>query len=1119
MSGLGRTAPPPPPHWFVDRPRLTSLLDGAWDHRLTTVIAGAGFGKSSLLASWSLAGPAAWLTVTGGDASLATLVPSLVAVLGRLVPSFAVDPALVLGGASEAESAERADAIAAHIAEALDRALSPEPDEDDAALLTIDAGVAALVLDDIHRLRPTSPGARLIEAVTLQAPASFHVVVAGRDRVPFPIERLRGRGEVVVIGPADLAFTVDEVGQLVTELVQDPAPDLAGRIVALTNGWPAAVRLAIEAIRRDPTPQRLALESRPPRVRPDASAVSAPDSQSLAIDADLFDYLAEEVFASERPELVEFVRRISIVPRFTLPMAEAIVPDGARASLDTLLSRGLFVISIAGSDGWFTVHALVRRYARARLPLEPEERRNLLARVAAWLELAGHDRESAEALAALGDADAIAQYIGRRGRELIAAGGAAELVELDAGIPPDRRLPAVDEIVGEALLVVGELDAARSRLELLIQGGERLESRVAWLLGRVHWERGELAAARDVFARAVVDGTDEHDALVLSYLASAHWALGDVAACRATAERAMAVARERGDQRSMAAALNPLAVLTIQTDPPAAIELFRRGLAAAHAAGDVFQLIRLATNLGTVLESQGRYSAAIQEQDESVRLAELLGWPAALATSLRARGFTRFRLGLVDEAMADLEAARATWERIGSSRVTWALRNLGWAHRQRGAIAPARAALDRAMQLATRQGDVQTLIFVRADLARLLADEDPDAAARLAADAVDDAERLEYAVPDARLAAGWVALLAGDRPAATAHAVAAAAGGRLASEPATLAEALELQALACDELDRGNALLDEALTVWTELGDVPGRLRAEVALGRLSTDPRDRTRGWAAASQLRTLGFRLDQAARVAGVLSVLHPGGHGEVAVHTLGGFGVIRDGRRVGLSEWRSRKARDLLKLLISRRGRPAPRETLMEALWPDEDPTKLANRLSVAIATLRAVLDPDHRHSSDRYVAGDAESVWLRPGALSVDVESFLADTAAALAEVSRAPASDAIELLESAEAAFAGDFLEEDPYAEWAAGLREQVRSMYLAALRALMHAADTADDADAATRYGLRILERDPYDEDAHLVLVTALDRGRRRGEARRRYRLYVAAMRELDVEPVPFPAG
>jgi len=69
-------------------------------------------------------------------------------------------------------------------------------------------------------------------------------------------------------------------------------------------------------------------------------------------------------------------------------------------------------------------------------------------------------------------------------------------------------------------------------------------------------------------------------------------------------------------------------------------------------------------------------------------------------------------------------------------------------------------------------------------------------------------------------------------------------------------------------------------------------------------------------------------------------------------------------------------------------------MEALWPGEDPLKLANRLSVALATVRTVLDPERRSAQGRFVQADKDAMRLDPAEVEIDVERFLADAAAGL-----------------------------------------------------------------------------------------------------------------------------
>jgi DNA-binding SARP family transcriptional activator len=94
-----------------------------------------------------------------------------------------------------------------------------------------------------------------------------------------------------------------------------------------------------------------------------------------------------------------------------------------------------------------------------------------------------------------------------------------------------------------------------------------------------------------------------------------------------------------------------------------------------------------------------------------------------------------------------------------------------------------------------------------------------------------------------------------------------------------------------------------------------------------------------------------------------------------------------------------------------------------------------------------------------------------------------------------------------------------YADWASGLREEARVAYVRVARALADRASAGADHDAAAGYLLRILQRDVYDERAHLALVRSFVGGGAHGEARRAYRAYVSRMEELGVEPAPFPAG
>jgi DNA-binding SARP family transcriptional activator len=149
-------------------------------------------------------------------------------------------------------------------------------------------------------------------------------------------------------------------------------------------------------------------------------------------------------------------------------------------------------------------------------------------------------------------------------------------------------------------------------------------------------------------------------------------------------------------------------------------------------------------------------------------------------------------------------------------------------------------------------------------------------------------------------------------------------------------------------------------------------------------------------------------------------------------------------------------------------------------------------------------------------DKDSVALNLDALDIDLERFLATTSDGLEVLRHGDVPGALALLTTAAAAYTGDFLEENPYDDWAVSVREEARAAYVSALRLL---ARHAADADTAITNLLRILETDRYDEEAHLGLVRTLADARRHGEAHRHYLTYRRAMDELEVEPSPFPGS
>jgi ATP/maltotriose-dependent transcriptional regulator MalT/DNA-binding SARP family transcriptional activator len=985
------------------------------------------------------------------------------------------------------EELRRAEALGAALALALDERLRRD---------------LVLVLDDLHELRAGESGARLIEALVRGAPPSLRLVLASRSDPPFAVERLRAQGHVAAIAGADLAFTVAETADALEASIGERDETLATDLHARTHGWPAAVRLAADALRTVEPSQRQVVLGR-----------------VLRSGGPIYDYLAEEVLEREPPVVLELLRTVAPFGRLDPGLCEALGFEDPARILATLERKGLFVQAVAEGDS-YVLHPLIREFVRARHPLEPAEVAWVHGVAADWAVARGDGREALVQLALVGDPDRLASELATRGPALVAAGEVDAVLDAIAALPEDWRDGSIDALEGEARQIRGDWDGALAAYARVADGRGGIPARVAWRMGLIHHLRGNLDAAFAVYRRGEPSPGDPRSAALLhAWWAAACWLRGELEPCRELAALALRDATAAADDQALAAVHTVLAMLAaMESDRRANDAHYLRALQHAVRAGDVLQQIRIRTNRGSRLTEEGHYEDALGELDVAIGLADVAGYAAFRALALSNRGETLFRLGRLDEAIADLESARSLYTRLDSSLVSYPLWHRGEVYRERGDFALARASYEESIAVSEAAKDLQGLVPALSGLARVLVEEDADRARELAERAVALGPVLGQT--RAILARGWAELAGADRSAASTSARQAAELATSRRDRAALAESLELRVAASPEPAREVQRLEEALTIWRDVRQPIAEARVELALGRLGDPALARERISRALRTFRELGARR-LAAEAAALLAEPPDDDRARITIRTLGGFEVVRDGGPIPLAAWQSRKARALLKMLVARRGRPVPRDALIDSLWPDDDPAVASRRLSVALSTVRTVLDPDRRLPADTYVGSDRRSVWVVADHLDLDFEAFLAAAATGLSgRTAPDPADDRLdpEALRQAEAAYRGDFLEEDLYEDWAVPLREELREVYLQVVRALAALARRERDHDMAVSFSLRVLERDAYDEPAHLGLVSAYADAGRHGEARRAYRVYAGRMSELGVEAAPFPA-
>ena len=234
-------------------------------------------------------------------------------------------------------------------------------------------------------------------------------------------------------------------------------------------------------------------------------------------------------------------------------------------------------------------------------------------------------------------------------------------------------------------------------------------------------------------------------------------------------------------------------------------------------------------------------------------------------------------------------------------------------------------------------------------------------------------------------------------------------------------------------------------------------------------------------------------------------------LAFYCLGPFSVYQNDRQI--SEWNGLKGLKILKYLVAQGGKPVAKDVLMEVLWPDGDPEAVRRNLHQAIYSLRQTLrrdEPDFQHipfQHDAYHFNSAMSIWID----FVQFERYL--QAGQQHEVA-GRIDEAMDAYGIAEELYQGDFLEDDPYEDWAVGQRELLRSSYLRIADRLAANLVERKEYTAATVVAQKALTHDPYYEAAHRRLMQCYIAQRQRHLAVRQYHTCARLLAdELDLTP------
>ena len=1066
---LTRLAPPAQQTRLLRRQRVEARLAAVFDYPICLVVAPAGSGKTTALAALATHGgwPAAWCRARATD-DAALFLRHLAAAFRPVVPLDEGRIGAALGRATAGDAGPALDVLVNELAAALD---------DD----------TLLVIDDYH-LVDADPALRVIieRLITIQ-PLRLHLTLAARHEpalAAFASARLRG--ELLVIGPADLAFDLDEVRALWSLVGQPPPPDSPTSLEALlgvSRGWPLAVQAAMGA---DDWRSALGFSGPAP------------------LDA----YLAREIFDELPAELQRFLLQTAglrrLIPDLCTLLADGVAPAPYLAALER---RRLF--TERDSAGFITIQPLFRAFLDRRAQRLSRPAWHEMHRRAAWYYRRSNDAEGVmHHLLQLGDEQLAAEALIEFAPVLMASGHAGHVFEWIHRLPHAvRETPQLLEVQAAALRQSGRYQEALrvyAAAEYAFAAASNLDGQVRALRGQadLYLDTVQPAHATELLKRALKLLPRERAAerAGLLRMQAENWAnrgRADVALILENAARA----QEAGQlSRQTGAAVGT------STAPAQASPLPARLLLRAGRLNEARQQI----------EAQMRAEATAHDgADRPNAHREPLLLLSLIYTMLGSgtRALAMARRGLVEsqqsgsrltEAIAELRLGHA-YQLVTPSDPAPALQRYAAAMSIIQSVGVSRTRAEGYLGL--------TLLYGHAgDMPR--AEADAREGLQIAAAAGD-----EWTAALILLALGGAAAAHGDTRAAE---WLEQARQRFARGGDTYGLALTTLWRAILALRAGNSEVAER-EIDQLLGTVAEHSYVGVLVGPSLFGPRDMAtlvplllRGRALKNHGEMARLLLRQGFPTIAADDTVedyHPGY--TLRVQMLGSFRVWRGTQEIQAREWQREKARQLFQLLLTYRGHWVQREQICAWLWPDADLDASERQFKVTLNALNAALEPGRpprvapffvRRQGLAYSFAPSYGVWI-------DVDEFELRAAAAAAsddpDFTRRNAHSAVSL-------YRGDYLAESLYDPWTTEERERLTARFLSITVSYAVRLSAEGDQAQAIQLCEQVLRRDRCYEEAYQALMRAHARAGSRSQAMRSYTRCVQSLRdELAMDPLP----
>ncbi|MTW12640.1 hypothetical protein GM658_18685 [Pseudoduganella eburnea] len=368
--------------------------------RVVLLCAPAGYGKTTLAASWAAASstPVAWLSLDAGDNDpLRFLVHFIHAIQGQCAEFGKV-------------MADMCALIPPPPISALMRPL--------VNLLCALPERLCIILDDLQLV--TEPAVH--EAIAFlvdHQPARLQLIFASRSEPPFSLARLRGQGQIVEYRGEDLRFSLPEVEAFCNEVMQlSLPPEQVSTLAERTEGWIVGLHLAAVALSHH---------------HDKAAFVRTFTGDNRHVS----DFLLDEVLHGLADETLNFLLQTSMLERFNAALCDAVTGrDDSHAVISEIERANLFIFRLDEQRLWYRYHHLFGALLESRLRAAAPSSVGLLHRRASkWFSENGFITEAVVHALAAPDHESAADLMETHHSELFSHG------RMGSALAWSRQLP------------------------------------------------------------------------------------------------------------------------------------------------------------------------------------------------------------------------------------------------------------------------------------------------------------------------------------------------------------------------------------------------------------------------------------------------------------------------------------------------------------------------------------------------------------------------------------------------------------------------------------------------------------------------------------------------------